>query len=112
MTGGLHIVDVSQPKNPRFVKCFADDGYTHDAQCVIYGGPDTRYQHKEICFNYNEDTFTIVDTEQGTNVSRVAYTGASYTHQVKIYSGDNIFHSVVTPWSSFELTCTCIFTYI
>ena len=35
--------------------CFDDDGYTHDAQCVIYNGPDEDYQGQEICFNSNEN---------------------------------------------------------
>ena len=43
LTGGLHAVDVSNPLNPTFAGCFAEDGYTHDAQCVIYNGPDARY---------------------------------------------------------------------
>jgi hypothetical protein len=36
-------------------------GYTHDAQCVVYSGPDATYKGREVCFNYNEDTLTIVD---------------------------------------------------
>ena len=35
-------MDVSVPLNPRFAGCFAEDGYTHDAQCVLYNGPDAR----------------------------------------------------------------------
>ena len=37
--GGLHMVDISNPTNPVDAGCYADDGYTHDAQCVIYNGP-------------------------------------------------------------------------
>ena len=40
---GLHMIDVSDPVNPQFVGCYGDDGYVHDAQCVIYNGPDYRY---------------------------------------------------------------------
>ena len=39
---GLHMVDVNDPINPEFAGCFGQDGYVHDAQCVIYNGPDTR----------------------------------------------------------------------
>ena len=60
-SGGLHMVDIRDPANPQFVGCYADDGYTHDSECVIYSGPDTRFTDHEICFNYNEDTLTIVD---------------------------------------------------
>ena len=39
---GLHMVDVNEPTNPKFAGCFGQDGYVHDAQCVIYNGPDDR----------------------------------------------------------------------
>lgn len=42
--GGLHILDVSDPKNPIFLGCVSEDGYTHDAQCVMYNGPDARFE--------------------------------------------------------------------
>lgn len=59
--GGLHIVDIRDPSDPQFAGCFADDGYTHDAECVVYSGPDSDYTGHELCFCYNEDTLTIVD---------------------------------------------------
>ena len=54
-SGGLHMVDISNPLIPIQSGCFPDDGYTHDVQCVIYNGPDTQYVGKEICFAFNED---------------------------------------------------------
>jgi choice-of-anchor B domain-containing protein len=44
---------------------------------------------REICFSYNEDTFTIYDMSQhdktgingSTVISKLSYTGASYVHQ-------------------------------
>eukprot|EP00127_Corallochytrium_limacisporum_P006705 Clim_evm18s233 gene=Clim_evmTU18s233 len=65
--GGLHAVDISEPTNPKFLGCAAEDGYTHDAQCVVYDGPDARYQGAEICFAFNEDTFTIWDVTDAAN---------------------------------------------
>jgi hypothetical protein len=56
----------------------------HENQCVIYQGPDTTYRGREICFNYNEDTLTIVDVTTKSapvQLSRTGYTGARYTHQ-------------------------------
>ncbi|MFT5223744.1 MAG: hypothetical protein ACI867_002068, partial [Glaciecola sp.] len=53
--GGLHVVDLADPTLPVFAGCFALDGYTHDAQCVIYDGPDTDWTSAEICFAYNEN---------------------------------------------------------
>ncbi|MGH3386996.1 MAG: choice-of-anchor B family protein [Nocardioidaceae bacterium] len=81
---GLHIVDIDDPANPTFDSCFGDDGYTHDAECVNYQGPDDRYDGREICFNSNEDTLTIVDvTDKAAPVmlSRTPYVGSAYSHQ-------------------------------
>ena len=85
--GGLYMVDVQDPANPTAVGCFADDGYTHDAQCVIYTGPDTDYTDREICFAYNEDTLTIVDVTDKSSprqISRFSYSGVAYTHQGRL----------------------------
>jgi len=82
--GGLHIVDISDPTNPKCAGCFWQDGYTHDAQCVNYNGPDSEHVGKEICFCYNEDTLTIVDVTNKLNMielSRKFYNGSQYTHQ-------------------------------
>jgi hypothetical protein len=79
------MVDIRNPKHPQFSGCYGDDGYVHDAQCVVYDGPDTHYTGKEICFCYNEDTLTIVDVTDKENValiSRTDYVDAQYTHQV------------------------------
>ena len=59
-------------------------GYTHDAQVVVYRGPDLAYQGREIAFCYNEDTITIVDVSVKSapvQVSRTAYANSGYTHQ-------------------------------
>ncbi|MCB0017946.1 MAG: choice-of-anchor B family protein, partial [Anaerolineales bacterium] len=83
-SGGLHMVDITSPAAPTDAGCFAADGYTHDAQCVIYNGPDTAHQGAEICFNSNEDTLTIVDVSNKAapaQLSRSGYAGSAYTHQ-------------------------------
>ncbi|WP_223787792.1 choice-of-anchor B family protein [Marinicella meishanensis] len=83
-SGGLHMIDISTPAAPVFAGCFSDDGYTHDAQCVIYDGPDTDHQGKEICFNSNEDTMTLVDVTNKAapvQISRTPYSDSRYTHQ-------------------------------
>lgn len=82
--GGLHMIDVSTPLSPQFAGCFSADGYTHDAQCVLYNGPDTNFTGHEICFNSNEDTLTIVDVSNKAapvQIARVGYPGSAYTHQ-------------------------------
>jgi len=81
---GLHMINIQNPTQPTFAGCFSADGYTHDAQCVVYNGPDSEYQGQEICFNANEDTLTIVNVQDKSNpamLAREGYSGSSYTHQ-------------------------------
>ena len=83
-SGGLHIVDISNPLNPTILGTFSQDGYTHDAQVVTYIGPDAQYQGKEIAFACNENTITIVDVDDPTDatlISTEGYSGSAYTHQ-------------------------------
>eukprot|EP01090_Pellita_catalonica_P014993 TRINITY_DN3946_c0_g2_i1.p1 TRINITY_DN3946_c0_g2~~TRINITY_DN3946_c0_g2_i1.p1 ORF type:complete len:453 (+),score=58.38 TRINITY_DN3946_c0_g2_i1:45-1403(+) len=82
--GGLYMIDINDPKKPVNVGCFDDDRYTHDAQCVIYRGPDSQHSGKEICFAYNENSLTIVDVTDKASpkmLSRTEYDGCQYTHQ-------------------------------
>ena len=83
-SGGLLMMDLQNATNPSVAGCYSADGYTHDTQCVIYNGLDADHQGREICFNSNEDTLTIVDvSDKNTPVqlSRTPYAGSSYTHQ-------------------------------
>ena len=89
--GGLHMVDIHDPLHPTFAGCFADagtgrskTGYTHDAQCVMYHGPDKRYSNHEICMASNETTVSIQDVTDKKNVkvlSHADYPTVGYTHQ-------------------------------
>ena len=89
--GGLHMIDIRDPKNPTFAGCFADPntgragtGYTHDAQCVIYRGPDEEHRGKEICFGANENALSIADVSDKANpvaLSTANYPNIGYTHQ-------------------------------
>jgi len=89
--GGLHMVDIHDPLNPTFAGCFADastgrsgTGYTHDAQCVIYRGPDEPYQGREICFGANETALSIADvTDKDSPVAlaMATYPNVAYSHQ-------------------------------
>jgi choice-of-anchor B domain-containing protein len=86
--GGLHMVDVSDPLNATFAGCFTDSssrrGYTHDAQCLIYDGPDTAYRGREICAGYNEDRIVIsdiTDRQSPRAVGVASYPGSAYIHQ-------------------------------
>ena len=81
--GGLHMIDIRDPLNPGFAGCFSADGYTHDAQCVIYEGPDSEHRGNEICFASNEDTVTVIDVSDKANPVMLSRTGydSQYTHQ-------------------------------
>jgi choice-of-anchor B domain-containing protein len=83
-SGGPHAVDIRNPKLPVFAGCVTDDGYTHDAQCLVYDGPDAEHRGRQICLNSNEDTMTIVDVTDKLSprqLSRSTYPNATYTHQ-------------------------------
>jgi len=89
--GGLHMIDLSDPPNPTFAGCFTDGesgrrgtGYSHDAQCVIYHGPDADYQGHEICIGANETAISIADVTDKANPIGIAmadYPGVAYAHQ-------------------------------
>jgi len=84
------MIDIGIPAKPKFAGCYSDDGYVHDTQCVIYDGPDSQYTGQEICFCYNEDTLTIVDVTDKSNValiSRTPYNDVQYTHQGWLLTG-------------------------
>ena len=89
--GGLHMIDIRDPKNPTFAGCFSHEGTgrnntgnTHDAQCVIYNGPDTEHTGREICLGSNETALSIADVtdkEAPFAISRATYPAIAYTHQ-------------------------------
>ncbi len=86
-SGGLHVLNLNggiAGSMPTAAGNFSADGYTHDAQVVNYVGPDSAYSGKEIAFNSNEDTLTIVDVTNKSNmtqISRTGYNGSEYSHQ-------------------------------
>ncbi|KAH6685949.1 hypothetical protein F5X68DRAFT_241299 [Plectosphaerella plurivora] len=90
---GLNFFSLEDPSNPVNLGCAAGDGYVHDAQCLVYRGPDKRYQGRDICYGYNEDTLTIYDVTNKANVtniiSRISYEGAAYTHQGWVLDPEN-----------------------
>ncbi len=89
--GGLHMIDIRDPVQPTFAGCFADTetgrrgtGYSHDAQCVNYRGPDTEHFGKEICFGANETALSISDVSDKENPVKLAnatYPNYGYSHQ-------------------------------
>ena len=83
-SGGAHFVNIQDPLNPIGEGGYSGSGYTHDAQVVVYNGPDSDYTGKEIYIGSNEDKVVIVDVTDKTNpvlISAVTYTNDAYTHQ-------------------------------
>jgi len=91
MGQGIHMVNIQDPTNPVYAGCIADPqtgfrqtGYTHDAQCVIYQGPDKKYQGREICIGSNETHISIVDVTNKREpriLSAASYPNVAYAHQ-------------------------------
>lgn len=82
--GGLEMIDISTPTSPTYVGCANSAGYTHDAQCIVYDGPDMDHKGSEICFAYNDDRLAIYDvTDKSSPVELAAlsYAGNVYAHQ-------------------------------
>ena len=88
--GGLHIVDVRNPLAPTFAGCFNSNGYTHEAQCLTYAGPDATYVGRDLCFAYQgeegssfQNEVAVVDmTNKAAPVilSQANYPNPGYSH--------------------------------
>ena len=87
--GGLHMVDASDPERPTFAGCYHDNssggrGSTHDAQCLVYEGPDEDYVGRQLCIGSNESELNIADVTDKSNpvtVARATYPNVAYAHQ-------------------------------
>ncbi len=89
--GGLHMMDLANPRQPAFAGCHATSGtgrigsgYTHDVQCVTYRGPDAAYAGREICVGSNETRIVVsdvTDKEDPETLSKAGYLGYGYVHQ-------------------------------
>ena len=100
--GGLHMIDLTDPKNPSFAGCHAVEGtgwvgtgYTHDVQCVVYRGPDTEHAGREICVGSNEIAIVVSDVTDKTNpitLSTATYADYGYVHQGWLSSDQGYFY--------------------
>ncbi len=100
--GGLHMIDIRNPTKPTFAGCFADSttgqagtGYSHDAMCIVYNGPDTDHAGKEICFGSNENALSIADVTDKNNpvrISSATYPNVAYAHQGWITEDHKYFY--------------------
>lgn len=92
----LHMMDLSDPVNPKFVGCFTnpESGGTHDAQCVLYHGRDDDYTGREICFNSNGRSLVLADVTDKSNpvtIANAEYPNTAYTHQGWLSEDHNYF---------------------
>ena len=87
--GGPVFIDINNPKNPEIEGGYSGDSYTHDAQIVIYNGPDTNFQGRELFFGSNSDggannkvvIVDVTDKENPQRVNTITYENGGYTHQ-------------------------------
>ncbi len=87
--GGPIFIDINAPKNPVIVGGFETASYTHDAQIVLYQGPDVNHQGKELFFGSNSDggvnnKVVIVDVTDKENpewIQSISYENEGYAHQ-------------------------------
>lgn len=103
--GGLLIIDIREPTEPTYAGCFGggvpaghEPGpafptakYTHDAQCVVYRGPDADHANREICVTSDGSSWGEAPNSLGiadltakdapVQLARITYEGAGYTHQ-------------------------------
>jgi len=90
--GALHMVNIQNPQNPTFEGCYeghsetgaGGTGGTHDAQCVVYEGPDQEYKGREICIGFDETVISVVDvTEKDApeTIAVTSYPDHGYVHQ-------------------------------
>lgn len=83
-SGGAHFINIQDPMNPIAAGGYAGSGYTHDAQVILYDGPDADYTGREIFFGSNETQVVIVDVTNKANpqlISNIVYPSIGYTHQ-------------------------------
>lgn len=97
------MINIQDPLNPVFAGCFddpktgrANTGYSHDAMCITYAGPDADHQGKEICFGSNETAISISDVTDKENpiaLSSATYPNVGYAHQGWITEDHKYFYS-------------------
>ena len=102
---GMQLVDLSAPLSPRFGACYLDVGYVHDAQCVVYSGPDVEHQGAVMCFAGTGRGREIVivdvsDVDAPVTVSRFDYgaaaeaqggAGSVFAHQGWLTADHSVF---------------------
>ena len=85
--GGMFGVDLRDPAHPKSLGCVFKNAYVHDAQCVVYRGPDAEHFGREICFLFTGNDVRVVDVTDASDgggdvtLSKLGYEGVRYAHQ-------------------------------
>ena len=118
--GALHMIDIRNPLDPRFAGCFEDrstgfarTGYTHDAMCVIYRGPDHEHRGKEVCFGSNENALSVADVsdkDAPVAISAARYPDSWYAHQAWLDGAHEYLYmnDELDEFATFEQTRTIV----
>ncbi|GAA4803963.1 hypothetical protein GCM10023330_07790 [Litoribaculum gwangyangense] len=80
--GGPLFINIQDPLNP--IESGGYLGYSHDAQAILYNGPDNTYIGKEILIGSNENEIVIIDVTSKASpvfISSISYDNVGYTHQ-------------------------------
>ncbi|KAJ6554221.1 hypothetical protein B0H19DRAFT_948068 [Mycena capillaripes] len=121
---GLIFIDVTDPSSPKGAGCAAADGYVHDAQCLVYYGPHAEYNGTDVCYSFNENSFTIYnisDLSAPLIISTTPYYGVTYSHQGWVVDEKNQTHLLLNDewdearsrgWASDQKTTTYIWDII
>lgn len=94
--GGPHFINIQNPINPIGAGGYELSDYTHDAQAVVYSGPDIDYQGQEIFIGSNENEIVIVnvtDKENPTLISVATYPDNGYAHQGWLSEDHTFFYA-------------------
>lgn len=96
---GLYMMDIADPLEPTFVGCHLPPGqHIHDAQCLVYGGPDVEHQGREICLDANgySGSISVIDVTDKAAIEELSitpYPNAQYTHQGWLTEDESYFLS-------------------
>lgn len=87
-SGGLVVVNVSNPLAPTLAGAYGDGGYIHENNVITYNGPDLTHVGKRISLNFHinaNDRVTFVDVTDPSDMSLIGntapYPGARLCHQ-------------------------------
>ncbi|KAJ6554218.1 hypothetical protein B0H19DRAFT_1377188 [Mycena capillaripes] len=106
---------------PKGAGCAAADGYVHDAQCLVYYGPHAEYNGTDVCYSFNENSFTIYnisDLSAPLIISTTPYYGVTCSHQgpiawfVLTISPCPTLIGAIKGWASDQKTTTYIWDII